>query len=95
MCRIVEEFPHNNQPQTDIVNKSWKHVRRQPIHCGCDAGCEDEYIIELANEVRKLLGVYEDGGKKLLQDCKGNKLRQAFEEQGKRKRLENCEGIVS
>lgn len=42
------------------------------------AGCEDEYIIELANEVRKLLRVYEDA--KLLQDFEQEKLLQVFED---------------
>jgi hypothetical protein len=43
------------------------------------AGCEDQYIIDLANEVRKILGVYEDG--KSLQDFEEDqKLLQDFED---------------
>ncbi|XP_024373184.1 gamma-glutamylcyclotransferase 2-3 [Physcomitrium patens] len=40
-------------------------------------GCEDEYIIELANEVRKLLGVYEDRN---MGDFEDGRLQQAFED---------------
>lgn len=43
------------------------------------AGCEDQYIIDLANEVRKLLGVYED--EKCPQDFEEEeKLLQVFED---------------
>ncbi|XP_024391002.1 gamma-glutamylcyclotransferase 2-3 [Physcomitrium patens] len=42
-----------------------------------EIGCEDEYIIELANEVRKLLGVYEDGSLVAFED---GSLQQAFED---------------
>ena len=52
------------------------------------AGCEDQYIIDLANEVRKILGVYEDGkclqdfeeDQKLLQNFGGGKLLQDDED---------------
>jgi len=42
------------------------------------AGCEDKYIISLANEVRKILGVYED--RKLLQGFLDEKLVENFED---------------
>lgn len=44
-----------------------------------EIGCEDQYIIDLANEVRKILGVYED--EKSLQDFEEDqKLLQDFED---------------
>jgi len=93
-CRLKNQYYLGSAPLRDMANQiatargpagtNYEYLFRLE-EALLEIGCEDKYIIELANEVRRILGVYEDRKQQqvFLDGKLDDKLLQAFQEEEK------------